>query len=721
MFTRWLKSVLSTSREDLSPARTVMKDRLQLAWNGVELLLKKAEDSLAGTPFQVPVGIVNTLIEFYNAVSDNNDELKTQIVRTQECLSAMEHELAKTNDTDSKDLMKGFAEKLATKLSELDHISKKATWKKILQNEQDKSQLNSIFHYIDEQIKDFQIRLALKIDQNILNLHKLFDQLQLNTWPHSDKAIYNYNLEGVPTLSRGACLPGTRVSILEHICEWAQDSAFTSPPVFWLTGHAGSGKSTIAYSVAEQFHNGKEVLKTLQATFFCSRQFEETKYQKHIIPTLVYQLARHSYIYAESLLAADAFDSVNKSLSNQMDDLLVVPWQKCVKSCSPDLPPYLIVIDALDEIEGKAGAEFLRKLLITIQSGHLQRLKFLVTSRPDPELAKLCASFPPDSVCHLQDVSQEQADRDIMTYLHHALPVFQNKLELKEFGRKANGLFIYASTAVRYISSGTPGEQQDLLRQLLDSTNDRKMSEVPDSFDPRTLIDNLYHQILSEAFDKVQKNHVEARLKLLHTILCTEECISTSVAAGLCNAINVQDMEERADDLMKKLHAVLYVKNDKVFWYHASFPDFIFAQGQSSKICLTDFNNSSSYIKDMSCDAASYHALLAQSCFDIMQRELQFNICNLPSSFFEDTQVPNIQTCIKEKISGVLQYACQHWAQHVMKAIPKEHKNILYKIEKFLEIHVLFWMEAMNLLQLSKQCHIMLQQVIECIIKAREF
>ncbi|KAG5335952.1 hypothetical protein C0989_012513 [Termitomyces sp. Mn162] len=77
----------------------MMKDRLQLAWNGVELLLKKAEDSLAGTPFQVPIGIVNTLIELYN----------------------------------------------------------KATWKKILQNEQDKSQLNSIFKEIDEQIMDFQV------------------------------------------------------------------------------------------------------------------------------------------------------------------------------------------------------------------------------------------------------------------------------------------------------------------------------------------------------------------------------------------------------------------------------------------------------------------------------------------------------------------------------------------------------------------------------------
>ncbi|KAG5349703.1 hypothetical protein C0989_002317 [Termitomyces sp. Mn162] len=443
-----------------------------------------------------------------------------------------------------------------------------------------------------------------------------------------------------------------------------------------------------------------------------------------IVNTLIelYNLAHHSHVYAESLHAASgAFDSVNKPLSNQMNDLLVGPWQKSVKNYSPDLPPYLIVIDALDEIQGKAGAEFLRKLLLTIQSGHLQGLKFLVTSRPDPELAKLCASFPPDSVCRLQDVSQEQADRDIMTYLHHALPVFQNKLELKELGRKANGLFIYASTAVRYISSGTPGEQQDQMRQLLNSTNNTEMSEVSNSFDPRTLIDNLYHQILSEAFVQVQKNHVEARLKLLYTILCTEERISASVAAGLCNATNVRDMEERADDLIKKLHAVLYVKDDKVFWYHASFPDFIFAQGQSSKICLTDFNNSSNYIKDMSCDAASHHALLAKCCFDIMQRELQFNICNLPSSFFEDTKIPNLQTCIKEKISGVLQYACQHWAQHIMKAIPKEHKNILDKIEKFLEIHVLFWMEAMNLLQLSKQCHIMLQQVIECITKAREF
>ncbi|KNZ82248.1 hypothetical protein J132_04209, partial [Termitomyces sp. J132] len=512
----------------------------------------------------------------------------------------------------------------------------------------------------------------------------------------------------VQTLSRGLCTPNTRVAILEQIRIWAQDSSSNSPQVFWLTGHAGSGKSTIAYTIAHDFDEGKGVLNILQASFFCSQQFEDTKHQKYIIPTLVYQLAYHSQNFAKSLLAADR-SSVNKKLAKQMEGLLVGPWEKSLKNCSLELPPYLIIIDALDEIEGRAGLEFLQELLLTIKNGHLQGLKFLVTSRPDPLLVQLCNTFPPDSVCHLQDVAKEQADADIMTYLHDALPVFQNKPELKELGIKANGLFIYASTAVRYISSGTSGEQHDLMRQLLDATTNKKLSELPDFPDPTTLIDNLYHQILSQAFVQVQKDHLQARIKILHTILCTEERISTSVAAGLCNTLNVKDMEERADDLVKKLHSVLYTKDNKIFWYHASFPDFIFAQGRSSKICVTHFNNSSSYI-DISCDAASYHALLAHSCFDIMQRDLQFNICNLPSSFFEDSQVPNLQTCIKEKISGVLQYTCQHWAQHIMKAIPREHRNIMHKLESFLEIHVLFWIEVMNLLQLSKQCHIMLQQ-----------
>ncbi|KNZ77573.1 hypothetical protein J132_05107 [Termitomyces sp. J132] len=686
---------------------TLMRDGLQLAWNGVQLLLEKAEKSLAGTPFQVPVGIINTLIELKNAVSDNNDELDSQIRRTQERLSIIKD--VSDKNTGSDELMKDFAKKLADKLSDLDKMAKQATWKKILENEQNKSKIDGIFKYIDQQTKDFQQSLNVSYYRDFKYAEL---QMQLDNWPCSDRAMYDTNSDDVQTLSRGLCTPNTRVAILEQICHWAQDSSFNSPQVFWLTGHAGSGKSTIAYTIAHDFDEGNGVLKTLQASFFCSRQFQNTRHLKHIIPTLVYQLAHHSQIFANSLLAADK-SSVNKQLTKQMQGLLIGPWKQCMQSFTSDLPPYLIVIDALDEIEGKAGAEFLKELLMAIKNGHLKGLKFLVTSRPDPELAELCNSFPPDSVCRLQDVSPEQSNDDIMTYLHSKLSVFQSTSELEELKKKANGLFIYASTAVKYILLGaTLGEQHELMRQLLDPPKIIKSSESPDLSEATAPIGALYHQILSEAF-QVPKNLIPTRLKILHNILCAEERISTSIAARLLSDAADKDMKERADDLVKKLHAVLYVKDDKVFWYHASFPDFLFSQAQSSEICLTHLKNPSTY--DMSCNLPSHHALLSHWCFDIMQKRLHFNICNLPSSFLDDSKVPGLQTCIKEKLSGVLQYACQHWAQHIIKAAPEEHKNILFKIEKFLGIHVLFWIEAMNLLQLSKQCHLMLQQVVDCI------
>ena len=45
---------------------STIKDRLKMAWHGVEMLLKKAERPLAGTPFQTPFAVVNVFIELGN-------------------------------------------------------------------------------------------------------------------------------------------------------------------------------------------------------------------------------------------------------------------------------------------------------------------------------------------------------------------------------------------------------------------------------------------------------------------------------------------------------------------------------------------------------------------------------------------------------------------------------------------------------------------------------
>jgi NACHT domain len=267
-----------------------------------------------------------------------------------------------------------------------------------------------------------------------------------------------------------------------------------------LTGDAGSGKSTIACTVARHFDDKTkgEDQNILRANFFCSRQFEETRRQKNIIPTIVYQLARQSRSYVHALLGANKFDSVDV-LSEQMKDLLVGPWQQSTSDRPPELPPYLVVIDALDEIEGQGGSAFLRELLTTVDGGQFQGLKFLITSRPDPELASLCSTLSSDAVCCLYDVPMESVEADILVHLKEKLPLLQNEPQLTHLAWKADGLFIYAATVVRYITPRprmSKHEQLKLMHKLLDHTWPMSTSA---HMSP-SMIDKLYQQILWAAF-----------------------------------------------------------------------------------------------------------------------------------------------------------------------------------------------------------------------------
>ena len=526
--------------------------------------------------------------------------------------------------------------------------------------------------------------------------------------PRSVKATYDTNVEESTLLLRRPCTPDTRTSILADIYEWATDSSLDSPSIFWLTGEAGSGKSTLAYTVAEHFDNDGDILG---GNFFCSRLFEETRQQRNIIPTIVYQLARKSASYAQALLEADKLDAVGRILSKQMKDLLVGPWQQSINERHLQFPSYLVIVDALDEINDQGGPAFLKELLDAINAAALRGLKFLVTSRPDPNIARLCASFRCKAVCRLYDVPRATIQADIMTFLKAELPSFRDHEQLTKLADKADGLFIYAATAVRYItpySNMTKGEQLQLIGELLDD-----VSPVFESADAPSLVDNLYKQILWTAFSKLNNNLFRTRLNILHTILCTQERVSVSVAAALHSDSN--DMQDVVDVVVKDLHAVLYLKDGCIFWYHASFPDFIFTQARSK------FTLPSNHVIDMSCDKASYHALLTQSCFNVMMSPsgLCFNICQLPSSFLLDSQVPNLARQIQENISYVLRYCSHYWADHLVQAAEDKLNALLGCIEQFLNKHVLFWIEAMNLLKSSVVCPLMLQQARKKVLKVK--
>ena len=328
-------------------------------------------------------------------------------------------------------------------------------------------------------------------------------------------------------LKREVCTEGTRVKILEDITKWANDRSLASLRVFWLTGQAGSSKTTIAYTIAKQFEEGNADQHTvLGCDFFCSRQFQETQAQTHILPTIAYQLAHKCKLYADALHVIGKFDTVNLAVSSQIKGLLVGPWQLSEVTHDPELPPYLIVIDALDEIKGDGGLVFLHDLLIAINKYNLRGFKFLVTSRSDPKVAALCESFVSEAVCHLQDVLIEEAKSDIETYLKTQLPELASSPELAELGQRAGGLFIYAVMAVKYLTpldSITVKEQTEMLKDFL-----YQSFEPASMSDATSLVDELYRQIMCDAFSRLSRKVLACRLCTLYTFLCTAEHTSAS-------------------------------------------------------------------------------------------------------------------------------------------------------------------------------------------------
>ena len=363
-----------------------------------------------------------------------------------------------------------------------------------------------------------------------------------------------------------------------------------------------------------------------------------------------------------------------------------------------------MIVDALDESDG--GTEFLAELLRIIQAGQLVGIKFLVTSRPEPKIVDLCKSFPPNVVCKLHEVDTTNVQSDIRKYLREALPELKDEPELVVLAQRAGGFFIYATTAVRFIcpphSPPSVSEMRSHLQAMLNP--DPLISRASDE---RLLVDELYERIFGDAFLNTRDR--ATRLRILHTIVCAESGISISVLADLTDV--ERDVVEK---VIESLHAVLFVspKDGSVYWYHASFPDFVFSQARARiSIPLRHQNYSTHQVIDVFCDASAHHGILARRCFSTMLESLHFNMCNLLSSYVFDYEVPGLKISINIAFNPTLKYVLRHWAKHLVQAVPPTNKSdeLFCMLKDFLCDKLLFWIEAMTLIGGKHDCSSLLK------------
>ena len=204
----------------------------------------------------------------------------------------------------------------------------------------------------------------------------------LETSPRAWKARHHLD-----SPSTKLCAPGTCERVLDEIKHWARD--FDKPPIYWLNGGPKTGKSTIARTLVESM-SGTELP---WMSFFCSRKDQELSNPELILPALAIKLAdQHPEFLSSWLLAIEeTLDLDHPHPEIHMKKLILEPLQPS------GIESTVIVIDALDECENKETVSQILSTLNTFMSKIRDvKLKFFITSRPEPHISKGFSKFEGD-------------------------------------------------------------------------------------------------------------------------------------------------------------------------------------------------------------------------------------------------------------------------------------------------------------------------------------
>ena len=482
---------------------------------------------------------------------------------------------------------------------------------------------------------------------------------------------------------RKGCLKGTREAVLNEIEYWATD--FNKPPVYWLNGLAGTGKSTIAQTIAERAATDGR----LGASFFCSRDFSDRRDLRLIFPTLAIQLARRYTEFRSIFVPLVQSDSeiVHESLYNQMKKLIVLPLKESAVST-------VIVIDALDECKDEEPASAILSVLGRFVS-KIPKVKFFVTGRPEqrirdgfqvPLLAKATDVFV------LHNVEPSLVGSDIRLFLKHSflelahrrsgLDGWPTEEQLDLLCERAAGLFVYATATVKFIShkNNHPKKQLD---RLLQSQNSAREGRI--EFRAETTLDSLYISILREAFGCDHEEDDPKVRSILGAVVLSVNPLSPSTIATLLGF--------DTDDVIPILLSVqsLLILQDgvdhPVRFFHKSFPDLIVDPTR-----CTD--------KRFHISPPDHHSQLLISCLDLMKRALEKNICKLPDAV-ANIDVSDMKERTEQYIDLALQYACISWHTHLAATTdtaPEHTLAITPALRQFLEKKFLRWLEVLSVL-----------------------
>ncbi|KAF5309573.1 hypothetical protein D9619_012427 [Psilocybe cf. subviscida] len=385
------------------------------------------------------------------------------------------------------------------------------------------------------------------------------------------------------------CHPGTREEVLGRIEKWrnAQDSL--TPPIFWLSGPAGAGKTAIVQTVAERCNAKREP----QANFFFFRTDSTRNSLSSLVATLVHQIILLYPSLRDSVATVLSTNPLilDSVLEDQLTQLIVTPLEDFRQSSSSYLAP-LLLIDGLDECESENKCSQ-RQILHAFDKVLAERscpFRLLVASRDESQIR---AAFNDISSQFLSLYLDDQffPDSDIQTFVEdefkrvrktHPLANTLNASwpsvqEVEDMVNKSSGHFIYAATVMRFIlnSSASP---------MLSLATVQGAAQIS-TRSPFSHLDTIYMFILSRVNDQ------EALKDILHAQLLIQDASQREYGkrtsfrqmelAKLLEVYNPIYTQTRIRSCLADLTPIAQYRFCHLLFHHASFPDYLLDESRS--------------------------------------------------------------------------------------------------------------------------------------------
>jgi hypothetical protein len=417
------------------------------------------------------------------------------------------------------------------------------------------------------------------------------------------------------------CLETTRKTLLDEIKKWALDP--DAERIFWLHGAAGSGKSTVANTIAKWLR----VEGFLGASFSFDRDTIGRNEPTFLFRNMAYQLSNFNERYKECLMQAIAQHGKMHPhrLRQQLKIFIVDPMVKANINT-----PVVIVIDALDEVV--VGKQEMVEAQAKEMSRFPRFVKVLLTSRDEPGLhAKLDDKSLHRSINEVQGTAD-----DIVAYTRNRM---QNIIsegwlaeeDLRILQSRADGLFLWITIVSNYIRDSV--DPRVALHSVLSGERPHSGQQSPEE-----TLDQLFLGILQRTPELSYS--YEATRYVIGSILVAETPLTLTgldALLGLCGdcvkkPIVLRDRSEiyltSSKQIISMLGSILRIDGDSVRVLHMSVVDFFTTRSRCT--------NERLFI-----DRSKHNGELASRCFETMKKALRRDICRINDPTKLNSDIPD--------------------------------------------------------------------------------